>query len=155
MLRFRYVFALGVVVASIFVSPRSCAENLEKLPASAVSLNDGWQIQSSCVAKSTGRQVSTPGFEATGWHKTTVPNTVVSTLVDDKTYPDPTYGTNLKKFPGMNYNGKSFFANQDMPEESPFKCSCGGERNSFRGRPSQAIIFGCTFPVSTTALTCG
>jgi len=134
MLRFRYVFALGVVVASIFVSPRSCAENLEKLPASSVSLNDGWQIQSSCVAKSTGQQVSTPGFEATGWHKTTVPNTVVGTLVDDKTYPDPTYGTNLKKFPGMNYNGKSFFANQDMPEESPFKCSWWW-RTEFTPRP--------------------
>jgi len=128
------VFALGVVVASIFVSPRSCAENLEKLPASSVSLNDGWQIQSSCVAKSTGQQVSTPGFEATGWHKTTVPNTVVGTLVDDKTYPDPTYGTNLKKFPGMNYNGKSFFANQDMPEGSPFKCSWWW-RTEFTPRP--------------------
>ena len=123
MLRLKSVCAYGVLAAAFFASQMSRAEDLEKLPASAVSLNDGWQIQSSCVAKSTGQQVSTPGFEATGWHKTTVPNTVVGTLVDDKTYPDPTYGTNLKKFPGMNYNGKSFFANQDMPEGSPFKCS--------------------------------
>src|SRR6266850_1629886 len=84
MSRFRCVCALGVVVATIFMSARSWAENLEKLPASVVSLNDGWQIQSSCEAKATGQQVSTPGFEATGWHKTTVPNTVVGTLVDDR-----------------------------------------------------------------------
>src|SRR5712692_8680758 len=123
MLRFRCVFILGVVVASSFMSPRSCAENLENLPASTVSLNEGWQIQSSCEAKATGEQVSTPGFTANGWHKTTVPNTVVGTLVDDKTYPDPTYGTNFKKLPGMNYSDKSLFANQDMPEGSPFRCS--------------------------------
>src|SRR6266436_3191321 len=123
MLRFRCVCALGVVVATIFMSARSWAENLEKLPASVVSLNYGWQIQSSCEAKATGLQISTPGFEATGWHKTTVPNTVVGTLVDDKTYPDPMYGMNLKKLPGMNYSDKSFFALQDMPEGSPFRCS--------------------------------
>jgi exo-1,4-beta-D-glucosaminidase len=70
-----------------------------------------------------GEQVSAPGFVATGWHKTTVPNTVVGTLVDDKTYPDPTYGTNLKNLPGMNYSDKSFFALQDMPDGSPFRCS--------------------------------
>ncbi len=123
MLRFRCVCALGLVVATIFTSARSWAENLGKLPASVVSLNDGWQIQSSCEAKSTGQQVSTAGFEANGWHKTTAPNTVVGTLVDDKTYPDPTYGTNLKNFPGMNYNDKSIFSIQDMPEGSPFRCS--------------------------------
>jgi len=105
------------------MSPRCWAENREKLAASTVSLNEGWQIQSSCEAKATGQQVSTPGFEATGWHKTTVPNTVVGTLVDDKTYPDPMYGMNMKKLPGMNYSDKSFFALQDMPEGSPFHCS--------------------------------
>jgi len=93
------------------------------MPSSTVSLNDGWQIQSSCEAKAGGEQVSLPGFATSGWHKTTVPNTVVGTLVDDKTYPDPTYGTNLKNFPGMNYSDKNIFANQDMPEGSPFKCS--------------------------------
>jgi len=43
-----------------------------------------------------------------GRHKTTVPNTVVGTLVDDKTYPDPMVGTNLKGFPGMNYSAATF-----------------------------------------------
>jgi exo-1,4-beta-D-glucosaminidase len=123
MLRFKSACAFGVLAATLFVSPLSRAEDLGKSPASTVSLNDGWQIQSSCEAKVTGEQVSTAGFAASGWHKTTVPNTVVGTLVDDKTYPDPTYGTNLKKLPGMNYSEKSFFALLDMPEGSPFRCS--------------------------------
>lgn len=88
-----------------------------------ISLNANWQIQSSCEAKANGEQVSTVGFDAKSWHRTTVPNTVVGSLVDDKTYPDPTYGTNLKNLPGMNYSSATFFALQDMPEGSPFKCS--------------------------------
>src|SRR5258708_21824439 len=103
MQRFKSVCGFGVLAAVFFVSQMSWAEEPEKLPTSAVSLNDGWQIQSSCEAKATGEQVSTPGFAASGWRKTTVPNTLVATLVDDQTYPDPTYGTNLKKLPGMNY----------------------------------------------------
>ena len=90
---------------------------------SVIPLNTNWQIQSSCEVKAAGEQISAAGFAAAGWHKTTVPNTVVGTLVDDKTYPDPTYGTNLKNFPGMNYSSATFFALQDMPEGSPFKCS--------------------------------
>ena len=89
----------------------------------SLELLDGWAIQSSCEAKMPGGAVSGPGFDTAGWHKTTVPNTVVGTLVDDKTYPDPNYGTNFRSFPGMNYSSASFFALQDMPEGSPFKCS--------------------------------
>jgi len=89
----------------------------------SVELLRGWEIQSSCEAKTTGDRVSQTDFNTTGWHKTTIPNTVVGTLVDDKTYPDPVVGTNLKNFPGMNYSNASFFALQDMPEGSPFKCS--------------------------------
>ena len=34
---------------------------------------------------------------------------MVGALVDDKTYPDPDYGTNLKSLPGMDYSTKTFF----------------------------------------------
>jgi exo-1,4-beta-D-glucosaminidase len=88
-----------------------------------IYLYRGWQIQSSCEAKASGADISTAGFEAKWWHHTDIPSTVVGALVTDKTYPDPNYGTNLKSFPGMNYSSKTFFANQDMPKESPFRCS--------------------------------
>src|SRR5439155_10121701 len=86
-------------------------------------LHRNWQIQSSCQAAATGEQISSAGFDAKTWHKADIPATVVGALVTDKTYPDPNYGTNLQSFPGMNYSDKNLFANQDMPEGSPFRCS--------------------------------
>lgn len=123
MLRCKSMVVTGILAAALFAAQAARASEPGGVAASTVSLNEGWQIQSSCEVKAGGEQVSQLGFATTGWHKTTVPNTVVGTLVDDKTYPDPTYGTNLKKFPGMNYSDKNLFANQDMPEGSPFKCS--------------------------------
>jgi exo-1,4-beta-D-glucosaminidase len=86
-------------------------------------LHKNWQIQSSCEVKATGEQISSAGFDPKDWHKTDIPATVVGALVTDKTYLDPNYGTNLKSFPGMNYSDKHLFANQDMSEDSPFRCS--------------------------------
>jgi exo-1,4-beta-D-glucosaminidase len=122
MLRCKSVAVAGIFAATLLAASVLSAEESVETPAS-VSLSEGWQIQSSCEVKAGGEQVSQPGFATSGWHKTTVPNTVVGSLVDDKTYPDPAYGTNLKQFPGMNYSEKNLFANQDMPEGSPFKCS--------------------------------
>src|ERR1700686_847670 len=90
---------------------------------SRIYLHKDWQIQSSCEAKAGGAEISVAGFDAKGWHNSDIPSTVVGALVTDKTYPDPNYGTNLKSFPGMDYSSKSFFANQDMPKDSPFRCS--------------------------------
>lgn len=91
--------------------------------AAKVQLHRNWQLQSSCDAKSAGQQISTAGFRTSGWHHAEVPTTVVAALVADKTYPDPFFGMNLKKFPGMDYSSASFFANQSMPDDSPFRCS--------------------------------
>ncbi|HLK04929.1 MAG TPA: glycoside hydrolase family 2 protein [Candidatus Acidoferrum sp.] len=124
MIPFRRYFFLCLIPGVLLLPPKTlCAADSPAASTASVSLDAGWQIQSSCEAKATGEQVSAVGFDAKGWHKTTVPNTVVGTLVDDKTYPDPTYGTNLKELPGMNYSSATFFALQDMPEGSPFKCS--------------------------------
>jgi exo-1,4-beta-D-glucosaminidase len=90
---------------------------------SRVYLHKDWQIQSSCQMKAGGAEISATGFNAQGWHHTDVPATVVGALVTDKTYPDPNYGTNFKSFPGMDYSSKTFFANQDMPKGSPFRCA--------------------------------
>src|SRR5580704_15309585 len=88
-----------------------------------IYLHKNWQIQSSCEAKATGEQISTAGFDASTWHRSDLPATVVGALVTDKTYSEPYFGTNLKTLPGMNYSNKSFFAIQDMPPGSPFRCS--------------------------------
>ena len=112
------LFLAGIAAAFGGVGAALGAEEPER-----IYLHRGWQIQSSCEAKASGADISTAGFEAKSWHHTDIPSTVVGALVTDKTYPDPNYGTNLKSFPGMNYSSKTFFANQDMPKESPFRCS--------------------------------
>jgi len=110
----------GAVV--LLVLPGIAAAAAEEVSARSY-LHKNWQIQSSCEVKAGGEQISLAGFDAKSWHKSDIPATVVGALVTDKTYPDPNYGTNLKSFPGMNYSDKNLFANQDMPEGSPFRCS--------------------------------
>jgi exo-1,4-beta-D-glucosaminidase len=113
----------ALVFVILLVALAGFAAQVMGEPGARVYLHNGWQIQSSCVAKAAGEQISTVGFDASAWHKTDLPATVVGALVTDKTYPDPYFGTNLKTLPGMNYSNKSFFAIQDMPAGSPFLCS--------------------------------
>jgi exo-1,4-beta-D-glucosaminidase len=101
-----------------FVSPSAGAGTASK----QLSLHGTWRMQSSCVDKSTPEAISTPGFADSSWHKAEVPGTVVGALVSNGTLPDPNYGMNLKSYPGMNYTARQF-ANADMPEDSPFRCS--------------------------------
>src|SRR6266849_6741937 len=82
-----------------------------------------WRIQSSCTDKSSGEQISTPGFSAANWHKAELPGTVVGALVEDKTLPERNYAINLKSFAGVSLGGDEPFANRDMPADSPYRCS--------------------------------
>src|SRR5580765_4922017 len=108
------------IAAAILLSGHAafCAEE-----PSRIYLHQGWQIQSACEVKAGGAKISAAGFDAKGWHRSDIPATVVGALVADKTYPDPNYGTNFKSLPGMDYSAKTFFANQNMPKNSPFRCA--------------------------------
>src|SRR5713101_5634599 len=120
--RFRSLCLLVLALCAILGRGSYAADTPSESPVRTY-LHKNWQIQSSCEVKATGEQISSAGFDAKDWHKTDIPATVVGALVTDKTYPDPNYGTNLKSLPGMNYSDKTFFANQEMPEGSPFRCS--------------------------------
>ena len=85
-----------------------------------LELREGWAIQSSAKVTAGGEAVARTGFATLGWHRATVPTTVVAALVADGTYPDPYYGTNLRAFPGMSYKVGTNFSNQPMPADSPF-----------------------------------
>jgi exo-1,4-beta-D-glucosaminidase len=115
----RRCFAL-TLAAGLFLTSRAAFGADE--PAK-VFVHKDWQIQSSCEAKAGGAEISTPGFDAKGWHHADIPATVVGALVTDKTYPDPDYGANLRSFPGFNDDPQHFFSNLDMPKGSPFRCS--------------------------------
>jgi len=92
-------------------------------PATRQYLDGTWRMQSSCKGSAKGDQISTVGFDASKWHAAEVPGTVVGALVTDKTLPDPNFGMNLKSFPGFVSDAKGLFATNDMPADSPYRCS--------------------------------
>jgi len=116
-----YILA-ALFLALAFLAP-SIRADANDPPSEKVFLRDGWMIQSSCKAAATGAQISVPGFRTDGWHAASVPSTVVAALVADKTFPDPYFGDNLRRLPGMNYPVGKLFSVLPMPKDSPFRCS--------------------------------
>jgi exo-1,4-beta-D-glucosaminidase len=108
-----------------------------KSEASAkVFLQKGWAIQSSAVVKESGNTLSDNSFQpAAKWYPARVPSTVVGTLVDNKVYPDPFFGMNLRLMPGCKYPIGANFSLIPMPEDSPFRSSWW-YRTSFRVPPA-------------------
>jgi hypothetical protein len=57
-------------------------------------LSSSWLVQDAAKVPEEGAVISTPGFQPAGWHRATVPGTVLTSLVNDGTYPEPLYGEN-------------------------------------------------------------
>ena len=91
--------------------------------AGKIFLREHWAIQSSAQVKEKGDLLSRPGFQARKWYPARVPSTVTGTLVDDKVYPDPFVGMNLRMMPGCSYPIGANFSLRPMPEDSPFRVS--------------------------------
>ncbi len=85
-----------------------------------ILLTNGWAIQSSAKIQAGGQTVSVADFAAGDWYPATVPSTVVGTLVDDKVFPDPFFGTNLRTLPGMDYPIGYIFNTRPMSNSSPY-----------------------------------
>ncbi len=86
-------------------------------------LRENWFIQSSADLHANGSAISTAGFPKTGWYPATLPSTVLNALVEDKVYPDPYVGMNLRSIPGATYPIFEDFSNIMMPPTSPFRQS--------------------------------
>ena len=110
---------LCILVLS-FSSLISAQEASRPHPDSALSLREGWNLQSSCKVEAKGETVSTPAFQPKDWYAVTVPTTVVAALVRHKVYPDPFFGTNLRTFPGVTYPVGTNFSGIPMQSDSPF-----------------------------------
>ena len=59
----------------------------------------GWQMQDVAKVSAAPEVVSSAKFRPEGWYKATVPGTVLTTLVDNKVYPEPLYGENMRPIP--------------------------------------------------------
>src|SRR5690348_10246810 len=95
----------------------------------------GWFIQSSARVTARGDEISTSRFQPGGWYPATVPSTVLSALVDNRVYPDPYFGMNLRSIPGTNYPIGANFSNIPTPPDSPFAVPWW-YRTQFRLAPS-------------------
>jgi len=109
----------AVVVAVVLFCPAlALADQSAKIP-----LSEGWALRSSAEVAPNGTALSTRGADTTGWHKVSVPSTVVGALVENGTYGDPYFGMNLRKIPGTTYPIGERFTLLPMPKDSPFKPS--------------------------------
>ena len=59
-----------------------------------VTLSAGWMLQDVAKVPQAGALVATTSFDARGWYAATVPGTVLTSLVNDRVYPEPLYGEN-------------------------------------------------------------
>jgi exo-1,4-beta-D-glucosaminidase len=93
------------------ISPRATNES--------VKLQD-WKLQSSAQVAQTGEEISSPSFSNRDWHSAVVPGTVLATLVQDKTIPDPYYGVNLRNLIGPKFRSDKIFSELPMDPDSQF-----------------------------------
>jgi len=80
-----------------------------------ISLQQNWALQSRAKITENGESISSASYEPAGWYRTTMPRTVLAALVDNRVYPNPYFGLNLKSIPGY-VPGRWLV----MPEDSPF-----------------------------------
>ena len=101
-----------LLAAGIFSTAVLC----QTTKSEKILLRDNWAIQSSTEIKAEGKTISSSAFEPVKWYPATVPSTVLATLVENKVYPDPYFGTNIESIPGYMASRRA-----EMPENSPFK----------------------------------
>lgn len=64
-------------------------------------ITTGWQLQDVAKVTAAPDLISSAKFSPQGkaWYTATVPGTVLTTLVDNKVYPEPLYGENMRQIP--------------------------------------------------------
>ena len=98
------------------------AQGHPSIPQS-LTLDQGWGLQSSAKLQVGGEVLSSATYQPRGWIPITVPTTVVAAMVKANIYPDPTFGMNLRKLPGVSYPIGENFSILPMPASSPFAVS--------------------------------
>jgi mannosylglycoprotein endo-beta-mannosidase len=86
-----------VLMAMILQSSMASAQQVNAQQG-AVTVG-GWKLQDGSKVSAAGGVVATAGFKPEGWYAATVPGTVLTTLVDNKVYPEPLYGENMRPIP--------------------------------------------------------
>jgi exo-1,4-beta-D-glucosaminidase len=115
------VLVCSLIAGMILAEPRA-ASTAADTPA-PLQLDGAWTLQSSRKVTEGGEVISSKTFQPKGWYQTTVPSTVVAAQVAAGELPDPFFGMNLRKFPGMTYPIGAVFNHLPMDKDSPYACS--------------------------------
>jgi beta-galactosidase/beta-glucuronidase len=62
--------------------------------ASGMDLDSGWQMQDVAKVPEKGAEISRPDYQPHSWYSAVVPGTVLTTLVNNRVYPEPMFGEN-------------------------------------------------------------
>ena len=118
---------LTTVFALLFLTPNLMGQTNSK----PFILATGWQLEDVSKIVQTGEEVSQTSFQPNGWLAAIVPGTVLTSLVNNKVYPEPLWGENNRpdKIPEslcrtsywyrtsftvpINYTGKNIWLNFD------------------------------------------
>ncbi len=114
------MYARLLCILALLSSSLLFAQEASRAPDAALSLREGWALQSSAKVDEKGKTLSTAAFQPKGWYDVSVPTTVVAALVKHKVYPDPLFGMNLRTLPGVTYPIGANFSNIPMQPDSPF-----------------------------------
>jgi exo-1,4-beta-D-glucosaminidase len=81
------------IIMAVTISLNACTS--QTAAQKSFLLRDNWAIQSSKDLREGGNVISTPAFHPEKWYTTSVPSTVFGTLIENKVFPDPYFGTNI------------------------------------------------------------
>jgi exo-1,4-beta-D-glucosaminidase len=113
------IIQIGILLSISMMGVRAFGQ----APANRIDLHTGWTLQSLSKVKDDGATISRVGYRTDGWYKITVPATVLAAQVASGEFPDPYFGMNLRKIPGMAYAIGALFAHKPIPPDSPYACS--------------------------------
>ena len=105
---------LNSVIIAVIISSLSAMSQVNQ--NGKILLKYNWAIQSSSQIKENGKSISGAAYNSGKWYPATVPSTVLGTLVENKVYPDPYFGTNIESIPGFIKDRRG-----EIPQDSPFK----------------------------------
>jgi exo-1,4-beta-D-glucosaminidase len=111
---------LGICLITCFVPAIVAQPQSPTSETTSAIKSEGWRLQSSAVITETGEALSAPNFQVNGWHAALVPGTVIGSLVNDKTLPDPYYGVNLRNLIGNKFRNDRVLSEWPMEPESQF-----------------------------------
>jgi exo-1,4-beta-D-glucosaminidase len=111
--------ALGICLAAFLGPTVAQSQSLAHETKNSINI-EGWTLQSSAHVKETGETLSVPAYQVTDWHTAVVPGTVLGTLVNDKTVPDPYFGVNLRNLIGPKFDSNKVLSELPMDAESQF-----------------------------------